>query len=343
MTPYQEYVAQRKKDNGAARSKPLKEGLSLTAVRKSNLSGPYPVVPQPDISLPTTLQPRPQLDPLDLPEDPVLVLLRNLRSSDEDLQTEESGNWGQIWLASIQTVTGQLSGPILVKLFQESLFPLQDRHDFKLYEIWCAATQSANEAWAFETLKPLQGSLLPHSYGFYDFALPCGQTVCGHVMEYIEGDPLRRDYEGMLNASWDAGETKDMRRVWLENLAEGVHRMHCLGVHHGDLSISNILRLRSDPNNFVFIDFARACPPSACTIHVRYDEEGLQDALWEMEDCVVVAAWLEEKRAENVPWALVYGEFSLESRQENATMQESIYKDRAKALGQSRLRQRRML
>jgi hypothetical protein len=66
---------------------------------------------------------------------------------------------------------GYESVEVVVKLFQQSLFRypyLEDSFDRFSQSDWVSATELAQrEAWAYDKMIVLQGTTIPHSYGFY--------------------------------------------------------------------------------------------------------------------------------------------------------------------------------
>ncbi|KAL4249360.1 hypothetical protein ABKN59_006897 [Abortiporus biennis] len=53
-----------------------------------------------------------------------------------------------------------------------------------------AEEHALKEARAYDTLRPVQGSLVPWFYGLHQFTLPDGLVLCGVLMEYINGRDL---------------------------------------------------------------------------------------------------------------------------------------------------------
>ncbi|EJT98124.1 hypothetical protein DACRYDRAFT_111104 [Dacryopinax primogenitus] len=209
--------------------------------------------------------------------------------------------WAQVWLASVHLLSGNQTHPVVVKLFQESLFPRTDPTAFEYYCAWSAAALCEAEAWGYEQAKPLQGLLLPHSNGFYRFELPCEQIVVGHVMEYIEGHPLERDFDGMIDGSFYSPESQ--LETILPQLSLSVYCLHLCGVHHGDLSPNNVLLLPGKPSFFIFIDLDQ-CSPLLPNPYGKPDSSGLCYCLQELESGEKVTAWLEEELVRSKAWAI---------------------------------------
>jgi len=54
-----------------------------------------------------------------------------------------------------------------------------------MYDFFAEEVDAHKEAWAYQRLYSLQGSLIPHSYGFFDVILPSTDLVYVHVMEFV--------------------------------------------------------------------------------------------------------------------------------------------------------------
>ncbi|KAI0091631.1 hypothetical protein BDY19DRAFT_991317 [Irpex rosettiformis] len=57
-----------------------------------------------------------------------------------------------------------------------------------------ADTYALNEAFAYDKLQPVQGSVVPWFYGAHKFTIPNGMYLYGLLMEYIEGSALDSDF-----------------------------------------------------------------------------------------------------------------------------------------------------
>jgi len=133
---------------------------------------------------------------------------------------------------------------VIVKLFQQSLLPypsLENIVDELSKGDWISATELAErEAWAYDKMAALQGTTIPHSYGFYVFRIPSGEEVIGHVMEEIGGFETTVYLEKNVHNS-DA--------VWAlaDATAWALHAIHCEGVVHYDMRHRNMHILAPDP------------------------------------------------------------------------------------------------
>ncbi|KAH6909819.1 hypothetical protein BKA70DRAFT_1472060 [Coprinopsis sp. MPI-PUGE-AT-0042] len=61
-------------------------------------------------------------------------------------------------------------------------------------EVVCAEKEALNEAFAYDKLLPMRGSVVPWFYGIHQFTLPDGTVLYGLLMEYIEGWRLDSEY-----------------------------------------------------------------------------------------------------------------------------------------------------
>jgi hypothetical protein len=81
--------------------------------------------------------------------------------------TPRFGCKAQVWTAN---VNGNPES-VAIKIYQECLVfgePWWSVEDNKLKGFWPEEEQSHREAWAYYMLTDLQGSIIPHSYGFYN-------------------------------------------------------------------------------------------------------------------------------------------------------------------------------
>ncbi|BGP40752.1 hypothetical protein JCM10449v2_004717 [Rhodotorula kratochvilovae] len=110
----------------------------------------------------------------------------------EGVQTG-ADQWSQVWRCKIVDECGQdLAGTVILKLYQQSLFPLPDEWSSSpLLEDWNwfpARHLVEREAQAYSLLKPYQGRDIPLCYGFYRFQVPCGEEVVGVILEDLVED-----------------------------------------------------------------------------------------------------------------------------------------------------------
>ncbi|KAB5595509.1 Metal homeostatis protein bsd2 [Ceratobasidium theobromae] len=186
--------------------------------------------------------------------------------------------WAQVWRASLRCTTGGGWGSgvsVVVKLFQESLFPPPTPEDLLGDKSECAwysmKEQAEAEAWAYEMLKSHQGQHIPYSYGMYEFSLPCGEErVIGHVMEDVTSWTLD-EYIRII------GGEANIEQMWQIATAavHGLQSIHTSGVAHRDLKPRHILVPKDQPGNVVFVDFTYSANDG------RADSQPLYEALRE--------------------------------------------------------------
>ncbi|EJT98125.1 hypothetical protein DACRYDRAFT_111106 [Dacryopinax primogenitus] len=225
-----------KRERMQAERNPLKEGTLLKGTRATRLLDQEVSPVDADAALavlPYRPPVRPRLPLAGEDESISLTLTRGLQTGKD--------RWAQVWLASVHIPSTTEQHQVVIKLLQEAFFPYsEDDDDDSLESLYRSLRTSAgisrNEGWAFAQLRPLQGLLLPHSYGFYHFQLPCGQSVIGHAMEYVEGTTLERDYQGMIDGSFYSAERQVGIHASIVQLAFSVYCLHLCGVHHGDMS-----------------------------------------------------------------------------------------------------------
>ncbi|EIN04282.1 hypothetical protein PUNSTDRAFT_55595 [Punctularia strigosozonata HHB-11173 SS5] len=179
----------------------------------------------------------------------------------------------QVYKGSLRIGSGK-SREVCIKIYQQSMCSLPDIDSFDEDERYNPELRTARhdagvEAWAYCKLAPLQGSIIPCSYGFYEARLPNGETAVVHILEYLNGVTLssfkrRDDLERHLSC-----RVIDMVEKLLENIA----LMHELGVTHQDLNPNNIMLLTQprglEPlSSLAIIDFNRAAP-----VHAIFDNE----------------------------------------------------------------------
>ncbi|TFK51531.1 hypothetical protein OE88DRAFT_1659592 [Heliocybe sulcata] len=161
------------------------------------------------------------------------------------------GKYSQVWKAEAIGAEGDAL-PVVVKLFQGSLFPEPKMIGQKLDpETLMQEEVSHREAWAYERLRPAQGTIVPYSYGFYNVKLPCNDVVCAHIMEYIQGTSL-----GTYAATYGGHENQEETEKVMTTMTKVAYALHVLGVAHCDWSWRNI---RVSPHGRVVIfDFGMA-------------------------------------------------------------------------------------
>ncbi|KAG8717777.1 hypothetical protein FRC08_006713 [Ceratobasidium sp. 394] len=166
--------------------------------------------------------------------------------------------WAQVWRANLRCSTGgswSQGLPVVVKLFQESLFPPPTPEDLLGDKSECAwysmKEQAEAEAWAYDMLRAHQGQLCPYSYGMYEFSLPCGEErVIGHVMEDVNSWTLD-EYIRAIGGEMNIEETWKIASASVR----GLQAIHASGVAHRDLKPRHVLVPKEQPGNVVFVDF----------------------------------------------------------------------------------------
>ncbi|EIN04264.1 hypothetical protein PUNSTDRAFT_146522 [Punctularia strigosozonata HHB-11173 SS5] len=161
-------------------------------------------------------------------------------------------------------IGSEKSREVFVKIYQQSLRGLPEERCFDDNTwpvLWRhAGSSAALEAWAYNQLTVLQGSMIPYSFGFYKVELPHKEVSIVHVLEYLDGATLRETdritIEKRLGCSLLHAAEYIMPRLY---------RMQRLGIIHGDLDMRNIMLLRSiaveDPRSaLVIVDFNEAQP-----------------------------------------------------------------------------------
>ncbi|KAF8484077.1 hypothetical protein JB92DRAFT_3031708 [Gautieria morchelliformis] len=195
---------------------------------------------------------------------PLLVLQAPIQGGD--------GKWSQVWrgVMTSQDFPDVSPVPVIIKLFQESYLGLGPEigdlwGDLDYAEWLPGARLAANEAWAYDRMRALQGRTVPWSYGFCKCLLPNGEATFGHVMEVIEGP----------TASTTTPDELGLDEVGIFNLGDAVatalHEMHECGVLHNDIKGDNVIIHHNPSNqdcNVVLLDFALCTtlgPPSEQT------------------------------------------------------------------------------
>ncbi|EEB90548.1 hypothetical protein MPER_11226 [Moniliophthora perniciosa FA553] len=226
--------------------------------------------------------------PLDKPQAETLELLMNSprpRQSgiDEFLQLQLSQGtlqfridkivrsgaekFSQVFFGSLLcTAGGGISAtcevPICLKLFDEVLFPIRVRvEDLDSNPSNCfrslnfASDMMRREYAAYQRLQYLQGTLLPHNYGFHEFTLPDGRAVWGFFLECIDGCPL----SSFPLHTWP----ESVQRTTVSKLRHSVRALLYGGIQQADWHLDQVLVIESPGSeggghntDFVLIDFA---------------------------------------------------------------------------------------
>jgi hypothetical protein len=118
--------------------------------------------------------------------------------------------WDQVWKS--QVWRARVSGREVIAKIYQACFPPEQRpsrgSDLSLFKFYPEEEEAHREAWAFHQLFCLQGTIIPHSYGFFtvrsyqsrrrwhadaflsQIKLPSQDMAIVHIMEYIEGKTL---------------------------------------------------------------------------------------------------------------------------------------------------------
>ncbi|CEL59430.1 hypothetical protein RSOLAG1IB_03363 [Rhizoctonia solani AG-1 IB] len=182
--------------------------------------------------------------------------------------------WAQVWRANLRCSTGggwSAGIPVVVKLFQESLFPPPTPSDLlgdKSECAWYSMKEQADaEAWAYEMLKSHQGQHIPYSYGMYEFTLPCGEErVIGHVMEDVTSWTLD-EYLHIIGGEVNIEQTWQIATA----AVQGLQSIHASGVAHRDLKPRHILVAKEQPGAVVFVDFTYSASDGPADSQPLYD------------------------------------------------------------------------
>ncbi|QRW02069.1 cAMP-independent regulatory protein pac2 [Ceratobasidium sp. AG-Ba] len=183
--------------------------------------------------------------------------------------------WAQVWRANLRCSTGggvwTQGSSVVVKLFQESLFPPPTSEDLLGDKSECAwysmKEQAEAEAWAYDMLKAHQGQLCPYSYGMYEFSLPCGeQRVIGHVMEDVNSFTLD-EYFHVIGGEMNIEKTWEIATA----AVQGLQTIHASGVAHRDLKPRHVLVPKDQLGNVVFVDFTYSANDGPADSQPLYD------------------------------------------------------------------------
>ncbi|KAG7091960.1 hypothetical protein E1B28_008349 [Marasmius oreades] len=152
---------------------------------------------------------------------------------------------------------------ICLKFFDEVFFPVFDPSELDEYkELECnpylnlhaASDMMRREHAVYQHLQYLQGTLLPHVYGFHQFILPDGRKIWGFFSEIIEGTKLCDLQLDQL--------TENLKNDLVRRLRHGVRTLLYGGVLQDDWDLGHIfVNWVTDPDGnaepaLVFVDFA---------------------------------------------------------------------------------------
>ncbi|EJU02055.1 hypothetical protein DACRYDRAFT_116436 [Dacryopinax primogenitus] len=250
-------------------------------------------------------------------------------------------HWAQVWQAEVDiprtSATNTHSSRVVVKLYDPAWFPEGDSDSSAMAE-----DIAGREAWAYATGRELQGTRLPESYGFYWFNLNGGRVVCGHVMEFLDGDPPERDWRSVKAGTWDEGE--DRRMEEMADMMDGLNELHNHLICHGDLSRRNVLMRRvpvpvqkgTKACRFCFLDFGRArkislVPCFSTRDIARYGDDayGVFSCLGGIEDYRRLVRWIMDNR-QQCEWGRVFQDARrMNTLVQGAVVMEKTYRTRA--------------
>ncbi|KAK7024455.1 hypothetical protein VNI00_016306 [Paramarasmius palmivorus] len=210
--------------------------------------------------------------------DSVLQLARDNPDITVSFAVEEtvrmgSGKFSQVFFGSVEwtsvsadgTRVTRKDGPVCLKLFDEVFFPVMSRDEClqqfrswpaerRLLSLNFATDMMRREHAAYERLQYLQGTLIPHSYGFHEFTLPDGRAVYGFFMEIVQGDALTSLEVKQL--------PEDVQISLVRHIRHGLRAIQYAGIKQGDWHTDQILVIPQQGENketqfgLVFVDFA---------------------------------------------------------------------------------------
>ncbi|KAF8511606.1 hypothetical protein JB92DRAFT_2933731 [Gautieria morchelliformis] len=219
------------------------------------------------------------------------------------------GKWSQVWkgIMTSKDFPDVPPASVVVKLFQESYLSfgpcIRDFWGkFDSAEWLPGARMAANEAWAYDRMRALQGCTVPWSYGFCKCVLPTGETTFGHVMELIDGpttcamtaDELGLNETGIFNFG--------------DALGMAVHKMHQCGVGHGDLKGDNVIIYFNSSNqecDVVLLDFALCMalePPTHQALIVEWDIASIPNMFRALGIMEYARSWFRSRLELSVPY-----------------------------------------
>ncbi|GJJ06687.1 hypothetical protein Clacol_000882 [Clathrus columnatus] len=161
-----------------------------------------------------------------------------------------------------EPVSRLTSSPLCLKLLDDRFQVLEkpdaedDEERYENVHRWfdrfiVAEMYALNEYFAYDKLRPVQGSVVPWFYGVHQFTLPNGMILYGLLMEYIDGRGLTPDLIRTMNIDRQIKLIKNCRHASrVLDVADIAQR----DWHRGQLFIHKILE--TDIDHAVLIDFA---------------------------------------------------------------------------------------
>jgi len=189
---------------------------------------------------------------------------------------------------------------VVIKVFQESLFPPVDDDDYE-----DGAKQARAEACSYKLMSRVQGRSVPWSYGFFKFKMSHGEIAYGHVMEYIPAPTSALLLEQISHTN-GLPLSEARWTSMIESMVKGLHEIHECGVSHRDLALRNIIMSDWDRlSGAVFIDFAFAT--QADNNCIKQDAESIISAVKRFDiPEYEIKAWYDKQCAEK--WVSMFSD-----------------------------------
>ncbi|KZV94752.1 hypothetical protein EXIGLDRAFT_834733 [Exidia glandulosa HHB12029] len=143
----------------------------------------------------------------------------------------------QVYTATFELDPGRDSKveEVIVKVYQVSLYrdvPELEQYVDKDWDLW-GMMSGMDEEWAYRKMKSLQGSIVPHAYGFFQVTLPHGEPSVAFIMEKI--DPV--SYQKIARRLKSRYATmEEALTVVVNPLLAAEHAVHTCNVSTADIS-----------------------------------------------------------------------------------------------------------
>ncbi|BGP50452.1 hypothetical protein JCM10450v2_006371 [Rhodotorula kratochvilovae] len=194
---------------------------------------------------------------------------------------EEQG--AQVWRCAVVDEAGEeRAGTVVLKLYQQSLFPLPDEYtcskpEYDSFPWYPARHAEERESRAYSLLQDYQGRDVPICYGFYRFHLPSSENVVGVVLEDL--------VDAVVPFVQLAAGVPSEERPSFQQLAklacsafEHQRRMHNAGLVRAACYESSLSILRDRPSSVVSIGFVHVSfRDKILAIHERHVEARRRD------------------------------------------------------------------
>ncbi|EJD34989.1 hypothetical protein AURDEDRAFT_130864 [Auricularia subglabra TFB-10046 SS5] len=174
----------------------------------------------------------------------------------EELHVGENKN-SQVFAGILgDSLQDDSSVPVAVKIYRPSQMPERcwrplQRTPVHGVHVCVEMNSFKREYWAYKKLASLQGTVVPHLYGFFEFQFhdePC----IALVMELI-GAYKAEEYRTVARK-----EGTDTVKAFCNGLAMATHAVHTCGLSMHDFAARNILVPRDHPTFPILVDFADA-------------------------------------------------------------------------------------